>query len=432
MKSLPLWIALAGLAAFGWGQEPEQPLPAPFQERRVRSGLDREGGTAETERAVEAALDWLVRHQAEDGRWAADDFAERCVEPPCRGPSNSVPDGGPGSEGPGAGDGHFDVGVTGLALLALMGHGETHRGASSEARREAVGRGIGWLLESQAEVGSIGVGEDVPAYTASVVCDGPPSPLAHGGLYNHAIATAALCEALAMTGDEDLRDAARAAVQLALAAQTPGGGWNYPEPGGSNSHLTGWMVLALTSARDAGIDIPPEAFQGAMTWFDRVAVPFDDRSDRGYARSGEIGYMAPGDGGSYIEPEEAFTALPTNTALALLCRDLCGDGRRDLDAAQAAILMQHLPRWEPRPEASPINLCYWLHATYALFCRGGEDWRRWNEALREALVPSQRRDACARGSWDPVSDWAMVGGRVYTTAVGALTLEVYYRYPRAR
>jgi len=38
------------------------------------------------------------------------------------------------------------------------------------------------------------------------------------------------------------------------------------------------------------------------------------------------------------------------------------------------------------------------------------------------------RDACVYGSWDPIDAWGTAGGRVYATAINALTLEVYYRY----
>ena len=48
----------------------------------------------------------------------------------------------------------------------------------------------------------------------------------------------------------------------------------------------------------------------------------------------------------------------------------------------------------------------------------------------EALLPNQWRDRgiCNNGSWDPVGCWTRKGGRVYATAINALTLEVYYRY----
>ena len=42
----------------------------------------------------------------------------------------------------------------------------------------------------------------------------------------------------------------------------------------------------------------------------------------------------------------------------------------------------------------------------------------------------QRVDGDAAGSWDPDGPWGMVGGRVYSTALALLTLEVQYRYSR--
>ena len=42
----------------------------------------------------------------------------------------------------------------------------------------------------------------------------------------------------------------------------------------------------------------------------------------------------------------------------------------------------------------------------------------------------QRDDGNYAGSWDPDSQWGRDGGRVYATALGALTLESYYAYTR--
>jgi hypothetical protein len=51
--------------------------------------------------------------------------------------------------------------------------------------------------------------------------------------------------------------------------------------------------------------------------------------------------------------------------------------------------------------------------------------------MKNALVPHQHtgKDGCRNGSWNPEVDrWGFEGGRVYATAINALTLEVYYRY----
>ncbi|MEW6073958.1 MAG: hypothetical protein AB1726_15360 [Planctomycetota bacterium] len=46
----------------------------------------------------------------------------------------------------------------------------------------------------------------------------------------------------------------------------------------------------------------------------------------------------------------------------------------------------------------------------------------WNEALRRAVLGAQRAEGSARGSWDPVGPWGWAGGRVYSTAMMALSL----------
>jgi len=73
---------------------------------------------------------------------------------------------------------------------------------------------------------------------------------------------------------------------------------------------------------------------------------------------------------------------------------------------------------------------------------GGEDWGRWNSRLRDAILPLQEREQTKDGrkhhtfgSWPPFGpNWGMFGrmaGRVYTTAVCTLTLEIYYRHTPA-
>jgi hypothetical protein len=80
------------------------------------------------------------------------------------------------------------------------------------------------------------------------------------------------------------------------------------------------------------------------------------------------------------------------------------------------------------PGTRQSNLYYWYYATLALYQLGGQGWQRWNAALKETLLATQRHDGDLAGSWDTTDVWGGYGGRVYTTALGALCLEVYYRY----
>jgi hypothetical protein len=76
---------------------------------------------------------------------------------------------------------------------------------------------------------------------------------------------------------------------------------------------------------------------------------------------------------------------------------------------------------------------YWYWGTLAMFQVGGEVWGKWNEALKEAVVEHQHLagSGARAGSWDPVGPWGVQdGGRVYSTALMTLCLEIYYRYDR--
>src|SRR5262245_1969771 len=51
---------------------------APRTAEARKAALAAYGGDAATEKAVEAGLDWLARHQEADGSWDADGFPSRC------------------------------------------------------------------------------------------------------------------------------------------------------------------------------------------------------------------------------------------------------------------------------------------------------------------------------------------------------------------
>ena len=89
----------------------------------------------------------------------------------------------------------------------------------------------------------------------------------------------------------------------------------------------------------------------------------------------------------------------------------------------------------PTPER--INLYYWYYASLALHHRqqvneaSANAWHRWNEALTGVLLSTQVSEGSNAGSWDANCQWGGYGGRVYTTALAAMCLEVYYRYAPA-
>lgn len=343
--------------------------------------------------AVKGALEWLRRHQDTDGAWRST-WAQRCQDDRCKG--GVWQDGG----------GDHAVGYTGLAVLAFLGNGNTHRFAKVKAYRPVVQRALRFLRSQQRPDGSIGW--ERPDEQA----------------YDHMIATMALCEAYAITRDFELKSAAQRAADHLVAAQNPGLAWRYgPRDGRNDSSVTGWAVLALKAAHTAGFSIPPQAFEGAQAWFLRATDS-----------QGNAGYMTPGGGSSFLGPNDGkFDEQPTNTAVALLGRLLMGE-RRSTDALRQASkhLLAAPPTWPSREQVRKVNFYYWYYGTYAMFQMGGQPWHDWNAQMKQALLPQQRRGGCADGSWDPDCPWSLVGGRVYATAINALTFEIYYRYERAK
>ncbi|HVJ81518.1 MAG TPA: prenyltransferase/squalene oxidase repeat-containing protein, partial [Planctomycetia bacterium] len=334
-----------------------------------RQLLDRYGGNERTEIAVDDALAWLAAHQDPIGRWDADGFTARCPR---------------GDECEGAAlETGADTGVTGLALLAFLGAGHVHDGESRHA--ETVRKGLNWLLKEMHPDGDL------------------RGRRREGRVYSHAIATLAIAEALQLSDDERLRPYAARAVAWLVRAQNPDtGGWRYLPREDSDTSVWGWCVLALASARQAGIEVPESAWRQAQSWITRI-------------EKGASGGLA-----SY-QPAHAPSAAMT--AETLVCRQLFGEKRNSDAAIEAAIYLLQQP-----PNVRQPNFYYWYYGTVALFQVGGVQWERWNDSLQGALLGAQRRQGHLKGSWDPQSPVDHDGGRIYSTAIATLSLEVYYRH----
>ncbi len=345
--------------------------------------IEGQGGNAKTEAAVVAALNWLVAAQSQDGRWSANQFGagqEQIVLGQDRG---------------GAGR-NADTGISALALLAFLGAGHSH---VQGEYRDTVRRGIDFLLRSQAADGSL--------FGNSTL---------YAQMYCHSMATFALAEAQAMSGDPRLEPAVTKAVNYSLAAQNAGtGGWRYrPGDTGDTSQM-GWQIMALASAKRAGVHVPDQ------TWI-RI-----DRFLRS-VRRGNFGGLA-----SY-RPDSPFST--SMTAEALYCHLVLEEmnGLRFTEPAANEATNQILA---VLPTAERVNLYYWYYATLALHHRQRVDnpaataWRAWNDALTTTLLNTQVTSGDQAGSWSTNCLWGGYGGRVYTTALAALCLEVYYRYAPA-
>ncbi|MDF1661681.1 MAG: hypothetical protein P1V97_07905, partial [Planctomycetota bacterium] len=197
-------------------------------------------------------------------------------------------------------------------------------------------------------------------------------------------------------------------------------GWKYGvKPGENDSSVTGWMVLALKAAKTAGLEVPAESFDGAQNWFKRVTGP-----------NGAVGYVSAGGGSSYIPSQKGqFTEVPCLTAVSVVCRISTGEKASTPQLKKGvALILKSLPT--KKSDNSLTNYYYWYYASYAMFQVGGQKWQKWHKPMYKILKESMRTDGCSRGSFDPVSEWSIAGGRVYATAINILTLEVVKRYKR--
>ena len=385
-----------------------------YGERWGKGSLVREGGSEGSEEAVRAALEWLRRHQHPDGGWRSHDFTKMCKKV-CTNVDTKY--------GDGKGFEDHDVGVTGLAILAFTGYGHTHHDGLYPEYVEVLRKAVNYMKKVQVKSsdpttnGRYGAGDH------------------EQWIYDHSIATMAMGELLVMSNDIiGLKRSVTDSVKLCLRAQNDGFGWRYGmRPGDNDTSVTGWMVLALKTAKNARLDIPKtefdRAFKGALNWFDRAT-----------ASNGKTGYMVPGDEGSrlakvYPEPYPYSKELSCMTAVGVLCRLFAGESRKSASIKSGVdILMRSTPNWlEAKGRSkSTVNIYYWYYGSYALFQFGGADWKKWNDDMQASLLKTQRQGNIDEdGSWDPVGEWGIAGGRVYSTAIGAMTLEVYYRFKRA-
>jgi hypothetical protein len=217
------------------------------------------------------------------------------------------------------------------------------------------------------------------------------------------MATISITEAFAMTKDERLQGPAQRAILWLASAQHPeSGGWRYGPGQFGDTSVYGWAVLALRSARSAGLSVPDSTWIAARRWLPLVVS----------GRHQGLAAYRPG-----YPPSHAMTAE------ALFCRQVL-EGK--VDASLAAEATDHLLTKLPDP--ADYHLYYWYYGTLSLFQIGGPTWERWNQRLTATLLGTQITSGHARGSWDPGKPFGVDGGRIFSTACSCLCLEVYYRY----
>ena len=80
------------------------------------------------------------------------------------------------------------------------------------------------------------------------------------------------------------------------------------------------------------------------------------------------------------------------------------------------------------PSNHKVDYYYWYYGSLAMRQAQGQNWQNWNDKLKPILLRKQVLRGNNRGCWEPEGKNSKAAGRVVTTALAALSLEVYYRY----
>ncbi|OHB77805.1 MAG: hypothetical protein A2Z34_02720 [Planctomycetes bacterium RBG_16_59_8] len=360
--------------------------------------VEQNGGNKLSELAVEKGLRWLQRHQSSNGMWSAARYVEQCNREGLCGAIRGQKD---------IGSSMHDVGITGLSLLCYLGAGYSHK--NDHPYRATVESAVAYLTAIQQPGGVI----DVAGSRRT---------------YNHVIATLALAEAYAMTADDALRRPVKRAIEYLQEIQQKGGGWDYTSDrtNRNDMSITGWVVMAFRAAEAKGIAVAPDVL-------DKIR----DLVERRTKKTGELEYaeLAPG-------IRRRGNGM---TAVGLLCRLYLDMKDEEMTPLIANRLLNNRPDWAKLAEIDKKidskgdvpnindtidnNFYYWYYGTLAMFHMEGEYWQKWNSVLRDTLVNNQRFAGCKEGSWDPIDGWmSHEGGRIYSTTLNVLNLEIYYRY----
>ena len=327
------------------------------------------GGSEETERAVELALRWLKSRQLEDGSWAID--AEK--------PKSSL-----------------NVnGATGLALLPFLtanGLKWTNGSEWSSEYKDAVENGLNYLIQHGK------TGED---FNGIRNCEHDEP------LYNHALATLALGEALVMTRNKAYLEPAQGGLEYILSSQNPdSGAWNGSANPLDNITNTYWNVETLRIYSNFLI-YKKSSYENLCKTTQNVRLFLDSVQNAS---------------------NDARTASDSITS----------------KAAQELLLRMYLYRFDAIPDlersveqlckSGPTNDSYYNYiVTQILFHYGGKSWKEWNAAMREKLLNAQIQTGVETGSWDFSNEErnqnvVFPSSPFVDTALSALTLETYYRY----
>jgi hypothetical protein len=300
--------------------------------------------------------------------------------------------------------------VTGLCVLAFMAHGHIP-GEGEYGQR--LSRATDFILSCQKQNGLVTLlGPEGPRITSDI-----PIPIGEPAAYNHAISSLTLAEVYGMSQHDDskvFQNAITKAIAATLEMQRwpkdldiDVGGWRYITDDGahdSDLSVTGWQLMFLRSARNAGFDVPQQPIDDAIRFIRRAYN----------ARLGRFGYTT-GAG------THASRGMAGAGVLAL-----AHAGHHNSSEAQSSgkwLLRNNFDEYNRNSREITTRMDRYhyslLNATQAMYQLGGSYWKEFFPRTVATLLANQRAD----GSWDAETYGRdRQFGNSYTTALVIMAL----------
>ena len=334
--------------------------------------------------SVERGLQWLATQQQEDGSFKSLDPAQPAV--------------------------------TSFCLMAFLAQGKSPADGQYQQQLE---KAVDYIIAQQKPNGLIATtGPDrVP-----IPRDVEHQSVGQTSVYNHAISGLALAEAYGQCNPDQAKRISpviEKAIEATLEMQNwegkyshNAGGWRYLRKTfplyDSDLSVTGWQLMFLRSAKNAGFDVPEESIDAAVKYVENCFLPDKDRRVHAYwskrrnavtrAMAG-AGVLAMAHAGKH-DSQEAL-----DSGDWILAHDFS-----DYNSDQAA----YGSDWPKDRYHYGSIIC-----TQAMYQLGGKYWEKFFPPLVNVLLANQQ----ANGSWPPEKKEELYGS-CYSTSLSILSLSV--------
>jgi hypothetical protein len=333
----------------------------------------------EVDVAVNRALAWLAAQQQADGSFPTTDKGQ--------------------------------PGVTSLCMMAFIAHGHL---PGEESYGRIIDRAADYILQCQKRNGLIALIARNEAQISRYVHHSFGGPIA----YNHAISSLALSEYYGM-GESERTERVQEGVEMALNATllmqnwpkdraVDQGGWRYIDDfdhEDADLSITGWHLMFLRSARNAGFDVPNQPVDEAVAYVRRT---FSEKY-------GAFGYTAD-------HPDPRSRGMAGAGILALANAGVHDDP--DSQRSAEWLLQNNFEKYNeylPFTQEWPNDRYHYglFQCCQGMYQLGGRHWEQFFPPVVKTLLANQQAD----GSWPAESHFYDAQfGNAYTTALAVLSL----------